>query len=114
MRMPDRDHQRLETAQGDAWRPAAKGPDAQGHECRERMKPRLLTKRGRVLYRLRGQNVEPVFGQMKENQGADRSMMRGEQGTRGGWSLHCVAHNLSKLHSESVRSGNKGGKWLRN
>ena len=35
-------------------------------------------------------------------------MMRGDQETRGEWSLHCVAYNLRKLHLESVRSGKKG------
>ena len=82
--------------------------------ARDRMERKLLTKRGRALYRLRGQTVEPVFGQMKETQGADRFMMRGEQETKGEWSLHCSAHNIKKLHSESVRRGRKGGKWLRN
>ena len=33
---------------------------------RDRMERRLLTKRDRNHYRLRGQTVEPVFGQMKE------------------------------------------------
>ena len=51
---------------------------------------------------------------MKENQGADRFMMRGEQETRGEWSLHCAAHNLRKLHSESVQSRREGQKWPRN
>ena len=32
---------------------------------RERMERKLLTKRGRALYRKRGQIVEPVFGQIK-------------------------------------------------
>ncbi|MFG1466767.1 IS1182 family transposase [Xanthobacter sp. DSM 24535] len=81
---------------------------------RERMDRKLLTKRGRALYRLRGQTVEPVFGQMKEIQGADGFMMRGDEETRGEWSLHCAGHNFRKLHSESVRQGKKGGKWLIN
>ncbi|MCP5978851.1 transposase, partial [Klebsiella pneumoniae] len=68
-----------------------------------RMERKLLTKRGRALYRLRGQTVEPVFGQMKETQGADRFMMRGEQETKGEWSLHCSAHNIKKLHSPKIR-----------
>ncbi|TCT00433.1 IS1182 family transposase [Aquabacter spiritensis] len=71
--------------------------------ARDRMERKLLTKRGRALYRLRGQTVEPVFGQMKETQGADRFMMRGEQETKGEWSLHCSAHNIKKLHSPKIR-----------
>ncbi|WP_290898173.1 transposase [Hoeflea sp.] len=81
---------------------------------RERMDRKLLTRRGRTLYRLRGQTVEPVFGQMKEIQGADGFMMRGEEEARGEWSLHCTGHNFRKLHSASVRQGKSGGKWLRN
>ncbi len=77
------------------------------------MERKLLTKRGRALYRLRGQTVEPVFGQMKENQGADRFMMRGEAETKGEWNLHCSAHNFKKLHPEAVRRESKGGKHHR-
>ena len=84
-----------------------------GMSARDRMERRLLTKRGRNLYRLRGQTVEPVFGQMKENQSADRFMMRGEQETKGEWSLHCAAHNLRKLHATSVRSRRKRPKQPR-
>ncbi len=82
--------------------------------ARQRMERKLLTKRGRDLYRLRGQTVEPVFGQMKANQGADAFMMRGQEECAGEWNLHCAAHNLRKLHSESVRRREKGGKWLLN
>ena len=87
--------------------PPPRGRMPTGMSARDRMERRLLTKRGRNLYRLRGQTVEPVFGQMKENQSPDRFMMRGEQETKGEWSLHCAAHNLRKLHAESVRSGRK-------
>ncbi|MFD0388926.1 transposase [Tistrella bauzanensis] len=78
------------------------------------MDRKLLTKRGRGLYRLRGQTVEPVFGQMKEIQRADGFMMRGKEEVQGEWSLHCTGHNLRKLHAEAVRQGRKGGKWLLN
>lgn len=71
--------------------------------ARQRMERKLLTKRGRVLYRRRGQTVEPVFGQMKETQGADRFMVRGLTACAGEWTLHCVAHNLKKLHAHCVR-----------
>jgi Transposase DDE domain len=99
-------------AMRDALPPRGRMP--KGMSARDRMERRLLTKRGRELYRLRGQTVEPVFGQMKENQGADRFMMRGNEEAKGEWTLHCSAHNLRKLHSESVRSGRNGQKWPRN
>jgi len=94
--------------------PPPRGRMPKDISARDRMERKLLTRRGRHLYRLRGQTVEPVFGQMKETQRADCFMMRGEQETKGEWSLHCSAHNIKKLHSESVRRGTKGAKWLFN
>jgi DDE family transposase len=71
------------------------------------MDRKLRTKRGRALYRLRGQTVEPVFGQVKEQQSADRFMMRGIEACRGEWKLHAAAHNLRKLHRRSIqKAGN--------
>ena len=94
--------------------PPPRGRMAKDISARDRMDRKLLTRRGRQLYRLRGQTVEPVFGQMKETQRADGFMMRGEQEANDEWSLHCSAHNIKKLHSESVRRGTKGTKWLQN
>jgi len=71
--------------------------------ARQRMDRKLATKRGRALYRLRGQTVEPVFGQMKERQAADRFSMRGIETCRGEWKLQAAVHNLRKLHRESVQ-----------
>ncbi|WP_210352031.1 hypothetical protein [Xanthobacter dioxanivorans] len=50
---------------------------------RERMDRKLLTKRGRALYRLRGQTVEPVFGQMKGDPGRGRLRDAGRRGGPG-------------------------------
>ena len=55
--------------------PPPRGRRPKAMTVRQRMERKLLTKRGRELYRLRGQTVEPVFGQMKERQGADGFMM---------------------------------------
>jgi hypothetical protein len=41
------------------------------------MKRKLRTKRGRAIYAKRGASVEPVFGQMKDRQGAGQFSMRG-------------------------------------
>ena len=64
---------------------------------RERMERALLTKRGRRLYKLRGQTVDPVFGQIKTVRGCDRFMRRGEQACASEWKLLCATHNLLKL-----------------
>ena len=63
----------------------------------ERMDRKLLTKRGRALYRLRSQTVEPVFGQIKGVRGIDRFLLRGIDGASGEWKLACGTHNLLKL-----------------
>ena len=63
----------------------------------ELMERKLLTERGRTLYKIRGQTVEPVFGQIKDVRGFDRFMQRGIEACRGEWSLICATHNLLKL-----------------
>lgn len=64
---------------------------------RDRMERKLLTKRGRDIYRKRGTTVEPVFGQAKHVRGCDRFMVRGKGGVRSEWKLICGTHNLLKL-----------------
>ena len=76
----------------------------------DRMDRKLRTRRGRSIYRQRGALVEPVFGQMKDRQGADRFSMRGLERCRGEWQLHAAVHNLRKLHRESVRRMANGGR----
>ncbi len=71
------------------------------------MDRKLRTRRGRDLYRRRGASVEPVFGQMKDRQGARRFSMRGLERCRGEWNLHAAVHNVRKLHRESVRRAEK-------
>jgi hypothetical protein len=61
------------------------------------MQRKLLTKAGRARYRLRQQVVEPVFGQIR-NKGLIRLLLRGEEKCRAEWTLHCIGHNLCKLH----------------
>ena len=92
--------------------PPPRGRMPKGMTARERMERKLRTKRGRRLYRQRGSSVEPVFGQMKECQGAGRFSMRGLERCRGEWQLDATAHNLRKLHRESVRRAEKDGSRL--
>jgi len=68
---------------------------------RDRMERKLLTKRGSSLYKLRGQTVEPVFGQIK-SRGCDIFMRRGTQAVRSEWKLICATHNLLKLFRSGV------------
>jgi transposase len=64
---------------------------------RERMDRKLLTKRGRRLYRQRSQIIEPVFGQTKTCRGIDRFQRRGLANCQSEWKVICGAHNLLKL-----------------
>jgi transposase len=64
---------------------------------RERMDRKLLTKRGRRLYKQRSQIIEPVFGQTKSCRGIDRFMRRGLGNCRAEWKVICGTHNLLKL-----------------
>ena len=91
----------------DATPPRGRIP--KGLSARGRMERKLRTKRGRAIYRRRGASVEPVFGQMKERQGAGRFSMRGLDQCRGEWHLHAAVHNLRKLHRESVRRAGEAG-----
>jgi len=77
--------------------PPPQGPAPSGLSATELMERKLLTERGRRLYKLRGQTVEPVFGQIKDVRGFDRFMRRGFGACRSEWSLICATHNLLKL-----------------
>jgi transposase len=74
---------------------------------RERMDRKLLTRRGRRLYRQRSQIIEPVFGQTKTCRGIDRFQRRGLANCRSEWKLICGTHNLLKLW----RSGTARRNW---
>ncbi|HKB38405.1 MAG TPA: transposase [Gemmataceae bacterium] len=64
---------------------------------RERMDRKLLTKRGRRLYKQRSQIIEPVFGQTKTCRRIDRFQQRGLGNCRSEWKVICGTHNLLKL-----------------
>ena len=76
---------------------------------KERMERKLLTKRGRRLYRLRSVLVEPVYGQLKEGQGFRRFMRRGFAAAYGEAALVATSHNLLKLW----RSGQAPWGWAK-
>jgi transposase len=89
--------------------PAPRGRMPKSLTARQRMDRKLRTKRGRALYRQRGAAIEPVFGQMKDRQGAGRFSMRGLERCRGEWQLDAAVHNLRKLHRDSVRRAENAG-----
>lgn len=78
-------------------KPPPRGRIRKDLDARERMERKLLTKRGRALYRLRSHTIEPVFGQIKAVRGCDRFLRRGHAAARSEWRLICATHNLLKL-----------------
>ncbi len=61
------------------------------------MERKLLTRRGKEIYKMRGKTVEPVFGQVKDARRLDRFLLRGEEKVSMEWSLMCTTHNILKL-----------------
>ena len=63
-----------------------------------KMAHRLGTKKGRVLYGLRKQTVEPVFGIIKRVMGWSQMSMRGLDKARGEWSPVTMSWTIKRLH----------------
>jgi Transposase DDE domain len=61
------------------------------------MKAKLASDEGKARYAKRRETVEPVFGQLKEQQGARRFLRRGMTACQAEWKLLCGTHNLLKL-----------------
>jgi transposase len=75
---------------------APRGRPPKDLSFKERMKRKLLTKRGRAAYARRKVTAEPVIGQVK-NGTLPRFSLRGLHKVRGEFSLACAVHNLKKL-----------------
>jgi transposase len=63
----------------------------------ERMHRKVNSPEGQAIFRLRKQIVEPVFGNLKENKGLRRFLLRGLSGARTEYLLGCIAHNVGKI-----------------
>ena len=70
---------------------------AEAATAKERMAAKVRTPQGKALYSRRKVIVEPVFGQVKEDRGFRRFLLRGLKKIRGEWSLVCMTHNLLKI-----------------
>ena len=62
-----------------------------------RMKRRIDSPEGRLLYGQRFGVVEPVFGNLCYNKGLDRFTLRGQTKVDGQWKLFCLVQNIEKL-----------------
>ena len=91
------------TRHGTVLPPAPRGRIPNQLSPRDRMRRKLLTKKGRERYALRMATVEPVFGQIKQGRGFRQFLLRGLEKVKGEWSLICTGHNLLKLFRFDAR-----------
>lgn len=64
---------------------------------RDKVKTNLLSEKGLELRSKRPIEVESVFGQIKNNRGFRRFMLRGLEKVKIEWGLLSIAHNLAKI-----------------
>jgi transposase len=67
------------------------------NEAAKRMREKLSQEAEKQLYQKRQGIVEPVIGQIKEQRGIRRMMLRSIAKVRAEWNLICLTHNLLKL-----------------
>ena len=72
---------------------------------RQRMERKLRTKAGKAMYKLRGQIVEAVFGQIKDCRRLGRFLLRGLAKVKGEFELWCLTHNLLNLYRCGLAAG---------
>jgi transposase len=70
---------------------------------RAAMTAKLASDDGKACYAKRKETIEPVFGQLKEQQGARRFLRRGLAACEAEWKLLCGTHNLLKLWRHRTR-----------
>lgn len=79
-----------------------------------RIKEKMLTKKGKETYKLRQQTVEPAIGDIKHNKKLRMFFTRGIHKVKTEFDLGCVAHNLAKinnlLHKKKTKKRKKAKK----
>jgi transposase len=73
------------------------GEAASTASAKEKMRHKLRTATGKLLYAARKHIVEPVFGQIKSARGIRAFLMRGLEKVSAEWQLICLTHNLLKI-----------------
>jgi transposase len=63
-----------------------------------KMKRKIDTWKGRMLYAMRLGIVEPVFGNLRNNIGLLRFTLRGTTKVNIQWLLYCIVHNIGKIY----------------
>jgi transposase len=86
---------------------------------RDTMREKMKTPRAKELYALRSRTVEPVFGDIKENNGLRSFLTRGLERVKTEFNLACIASNLKKIkefleESDRKASLSERSKWKSN
>jgi len=71
--------------------------DKQKHSLTEKMRKKIDSALGKLIYDKRVGTVEPVFGNHR-NHGRDRFTLRGEVKVNTQWLLYSIVHNMGKIH----------------
>ena len=71
-------------------------------EQRQRLIEKLKSPEGKRLFSLRGQSIEPVFGQLKSNRGFNRFLTWGLNGASAEAAIACIAHNVMKCAAKAL------------
>lgn len=86
---------------GEHRQPCKRGPLPAGSTRVDRMRRKLQTKAGKLVYAARKCVVEPVFGQIKQARGFRQFVLRGIRKVKGEWALVCMTHNILRLYTAS-------------
>jgi len=62
-----------------------------------KMKAKIDSPRGRMIYSRRLGTVEPPFGNIRSTKGMNRFTLRGREKVDGQWKLYAMVHNIEKL-----------------
>jgi transposase len=65
--------------------------------AKEKMRRKLNSVSGKLLYAARKHIVEPVFGQIKAVRGIRKFLLRGLEKVSAEWQLICLTHNILKI-----------------
>ena len=68
-----------------------------GESFTHKMKRKIDSALGKLIYRRRLATVEPPFANIRHAKGLDRFMLRGKAKVNAQWLLYCLVHNLGKI-----------------
>ena len=73
------------------------GKKAKPLSLSQKMKEKIDTEQGKVIYSKRFATVEPVFANIRSQKRLDRFTYRGKVKVNIQWMLYCIVHNIEKI-----------------